>query len=126
MRKMGKQKVKKSTLEDGFETLLKYNDIDGYIRNYRQVVPKRRYELDFAWPELKVGIEIQGGVWLHRSGHTRAGQVADYRKLNLATVYGWRVLQFSTDMLRRDPQGCIEQLKQLLNGGNGTEGVGSR
>jgi len=117
---MGKQQVKKSGLEDGFATLLKYNGIEGYVRNYRQVVPKRRYELDFAWLPLKVGVEIQGGVWLRCSGHTRAGQVADYRKLNLATVYGWRVLQFSTDMLRRDPQGCIEQLKLLLNGGNGT------
>lgn len=115
--------TRKSSLEDGFETLLKYNGISGYVRDYRQVVPKRRYELDFAWPALKVGIEIQGGVWLRRSGHTRAGQVADYRKLNLATVYGWKVLQFSMDMLRRDPLGCIEQLKLLLDGRNGTGNV---
>ena len=120
---MGKRQANKSELEDGFESLLEYNGIEEYIRNYRQVVPKRRYELDFAWPALKVGIEIQGGVWLRRSGHTRAGQVANYRKLNLETIYGWRVLQFSTDMLRRDPQGCIEQLKLLLYGRNGTGNV---
>lgn len=113
--------MKKADLEKGFETLLKYNGIDGYVRNYRKAIPNRRYEIDFAWPLLSppVGIEIQGGVWLAKAGkkggHIGAGQVRDYQKLNLATIHGWKILQFSTDMLRRDPQGCIAQLKRLLD-----------
>jgi len=46
--------------------------------------------------------------------------VETFQHSSLATVDGWRVLEFSTDMLRCDPQGCIEQLRQVSDGGNET------
>lgn len=69
------------------------------VREYVFAKP-RRFRMDFAWPELKVAVEIDGGVW---SGgrHTRgAGFLRDCEKLNLAALGGWAVLRFSGELVR--------------------------
>jgi len=54
----------------------------------------RRWRFDFAWPDLKVAVEIEGGVWTE-GGHTRgAGYVADLEKYNAAVAQGWRLFRF--------------------------------
>jgi len=119
--------MKQSELERGFERLLSWNKISGYERNYRYV-PGRRFELDFAWPAVIVGVEIQGGIFQRGpSGHKGIGHVRDMLKMNLAQIAGWRILQFDASLLRRDPQGCIEQLRALLDQATGIKaGEGSR
>lgn len=55
----------------------------------------RRWRFDLAWPGRMIAVEVDGGVW---SGgrHTRgAGFSEDCRKLNAATLLGWRVLRFT-------------------------------
>jgi very-short-patch-repair endonuclease len=53
----------------------------------------RRWRFDFAWPDRKVALEVEGGVWI--SGrHTRAaGYINDTEKYNEAVLLGWRVLR---------------------------------
>lgn len=83
-------------------------------REYRPVT-HRRYLLDLAWPDLHLGIEVQGGVWQRGpSGHKRAGQVRDMHKLNTLQIAGWMVLQFSPDMLRQDPQGVADTICEAI------------
>jgi len=54
--------------------------------------PKRRWRLDIAWPENKIAIEVQGGIWM-AGGHNRGAQMKkDWEKHNTATAMGWRVL----------------------------------
>jgi hypothetical protein len=56
---------------------------------------KRKWALDFAWPESKLGIEVDGGIWRPEGGaHTGTGHIRDIRKGNDAIEYGWRVLHF--------------------------------
>ncbi len=67
-------------------------------REYR-FAPPRRFRFDFAWPSLRIAMEIDGGIWT-RGRHTRgAGVERDMEKLNLAAVNGWRVLRFSPRMV---------------------------
>src|SRR5216684_2330146 len=57
--------------------------------------PERRWRFDFAYPDVKIGIEIEGGVW---SGgrHTRGkGFILDCEKYNEAQILGWKVLRFT-------------------------------
>jgi very-short-patch-repair endonuclease len=55
----------------------------------------RIWRLDFAWPEFKIGVEVDGGIWSReRSGHQGAGHIRDFRKGNDAIEAGWRVLHF--------------------------------
>jgi very-short-patch-repair endonuclease len=58
-----------------------------------QFEPLRRWRFDFSWPDAKIALEVEGGIW---SGgrHTRgAGFVGDMAKYNHAARLGWRVLR---------------------------------
>ncbi len=66
--------------------------------------PTRKWRLDFAWPEWKVAIEYQGGLfagakkgmkdeWKDRASHrSLAGTLRDHWKGNEAQVLGWVVI----------------------------------
>lgn len=56
---------------------------------------ERFWRFDFAWPDHKVALEVDGGIWLKGGGrHTRgAGWLKDAEKLNTAASLGWRLLR---------------------------------
>lgn len=59
----------------------------------------RRWRFDRAWPERKVAVEVEGGVW---SGgrHTRgSGFEADCIKYSEAALLGWRVIRVTGGMV---------------------------
>lgn len=72
--------------------------------------PTRGWRADYCWVEQKILIEIDGGV--HTGGrHVRGeGFIEDQRKLNAATLLGYRVLRYTPDRLGE----AIEDLKVLL------------
>lgn len=61
------------------------------------------WRADFAILELKIMIEIDGGTWLHGAkGHGYGtGATRDCKKQNAATIAGWRVFRFTSDMLAK-------------------------
>lgn len=61
--------------------------------------PTRRWRFDFAWPDLLLAVELEGGTWA--SGrHTRGpGFEKDCEKMNEAAILGWHVLRFTTNMV---------------------------
>lgn len=86
-----------------WETL--YPDIDLYSEY--KFLPDRKFRFDFASVESKVGIEINGGNWASgRHTHPKALQ-AEYEKLNLATLNGWRVFVLSPEMIDEKWLGAI-------------------
>ncbi len=55
---------------------------------------------DFAWPELRLAVEVEGGTWA-RGRHSRgAGYAQDVKKYNAATVAGWWVIRVTGDMIK--------------------------
>jgi len=62
----------------------------------------RLWAADFAWPDLKLLVEIEGGIHKRGGGaHSRPmGILRDMEKSNHAVLLGWRVLRFSTDQVR--------------------------
>ena len=74
--------------------------------------PVRRWRFDYAWPDAKVALEVEGGIWTG-GRHTRgAGFVADLEKYNTATALGWRVLRTTPKGLRSTE--TLGDLKQVL------------
>lgn len=54
---------------------------------------ERRWLLDFAWADQKVGFEIEGGIW-KRGRHSRgAGMQKDMAKYNRLSVLGWKLIR---------------------------------
>lgn len=61
---------------------------------------KRKWRFDLAWPEYKIAIEIEGGIWT-QGRHTRGkGYLSDMEKYNAAALQGWRVLRATPDMVK--------------------------
>jgi hypothetical protein len=83
-----------------------YPDID--LHSEYRFSPPRRYRWDFCHLESKVAIEIQGGVWMGKSGHSGGtGLVKDYEKLCLAAARGWRVFLLADSMITDEYLGSI-------------------
>lgn len=68
------------------------------VREFR-FLPSRRYRADFAYPDLKLLIEIEGGVDNGGRHVSRNGFRRDCVKYNLACLAGWRLLRFTNDTL---------------------------
>lgn len=64
--------------------------LGGYQRNYR-FDPRRRLELDFAWPVQRVAIEVQGGIHSYGAHVRPAGYRRDGEKSRRAQLMGWIV-----------------------------------
>jgi very-short-patch-repair endonuclease len=53
----------------------------------------RKWRFDYAWPEQKVALEIEGGVWTGGRHVRPKGYLRDIEKYNAAAVAGWRILR---------------------------------
>jgi len=63
---------------------------------------KRKWRFDFAIPELKIAIEIDGGVWTQGRHNRGSGYVKDLQKFNAAAAMGWLILKFTPDQLDKN------------------------
>lgn len=62
--------------------------------------PVRRWRFDFAWPDRKIAVEVDGGTWSGGRHSRGAGYEKDAEKLNTATLDGWRVLRVTSAMVK--------------------------
>jgi very-short-patch-repair endonuclease len=100
-----------SDLERRFEFYLKANRIAGYERELK-FSSDRKWRFDYAWPHLGVAVELEGGTWIG-GAHTRGPRFeSDCQKYNRATIEGWSVLRFTTNMVRHGE--AVITLKELL------------
>ena len=82
------------------------------VREYA-FTPTRKFKFDFAWPHIRLAVEIEGGTKFGRSRHSRGdGFELDCVKYNLAALEGWRVLRFSTRMVRSGE--AIDTVRDVL------------
>ena len=102
-----------SHLEDQFELLCRLFSWPEYQREYR-FHPTRKWRFDFAWPDHKVAVEIEGGVWSHGRHNRATGFIEDCDKYNEATILGWRVLRFTHKQLADTDKVC-SAMERLLN-----------
>jgi very-short-patch-repair endonuclease len=105
-----------STLEQTFVHYLSFLAPDlkaGMVEQYR-IAPGRRYRLDAAWPDKKIGVELEGGLYSGGAHSRPVGIQRDIHKHNFAVMNGWRVLRFSTRDIEDDPEICIAQIRALI------------
>ena len=55
--------------------------------------PTRKFRLDWAWPDARLGLEVDGGIWSGGAHGRGTGIVRDQEKTNLAAGLGWRILR---------------------------------
>jgi len=73
---------------------------------------KRRWRFDYAIPDKKIAIEIEGGVWISGRHNRASGFLKDMEKYNTATILGWRVLRFTPEEFANGE--AFKYIKKLL------------
>lgn len=76
----------------------------------------RKFRFDYAWPEQKVAVEIEGGTYGRRKARhsTGSGYSADCDKYNLAALGGWLVLRYTAAHVRRHKAQILAQVAAAL------------
>lgn len=91
-----------SHLEAQLRLMLMVAEQEGRVPPWEQEYAfhgERRWRFDFAWPEQRVAVEVEGGIWSN-GRHTRgSGFEDDCEKYNEAAVDGWRVLRVTSSMI---------------------------
>lgn len=64
------------------------------VREYR-FHPTRQWRFDYAIPDLRIAIEIDGGIWINGRHNRASGYLGDMEKFNAAATLGWVVLKFT-------------------------------
>lgn len=97
---------KKSYPEELFENELKKREIKGWIYNYQNGI----YAYDFAWPELKIDVEIDGGT--HEQEKVKK---IDKRRDNFSKEQGWKIIRFKAKDVKQNINNCIKIINKELN-----------
>ncbi|WP_298337643.1 hypothetical protein [Ferrimicrobium sp.] len=99
--------------EDECAFMLKATNTAGWQRELR-FAPPRRWRFDFAWPQQRIALEIEGGgTWVSGRHNRGAGYVNDLEKYNAATLLGWRLLRVTPEMVSDGT--ALSLIEALLN-----------
>jgi len=94
--KRGRYKARRRQAPPDYEAMLAFQiRVAGLPEPTREFTfhPLRKWRFDFAWPELLVAAEVEGGIFSNGRHVSPAGFVEDCRKYNEAELLGWRVLR---------------------------------
>jgi very-short-patch-repair endonuclease len=115
-----------AAFEDLFDFQLRAEKAPPYVRQYQFALPARGWRIDFAWPDLKLAAEIQGGIWKRGGGaHSHPLDIVrNITKYNGLAALGWRLLQFTTDDVQSGS--ALQYTMTVLRGGVPDLGLGAK
>lgn len=56
-------------------------------------LPTRRFRWDFSWPDQKLALECDGGIFTGGRHSRGAGMLKDFEKQNEGAAMGWRLMR---------------------------------
>lgn len=111
--KKSRQSANKPQIRDVFTVICRTDLKVECVKEYK-FHPIRRWRFDYAIPEHKIALEVEGGVWTG-GRHIRAqGFLGDMEKYNTATLMGWRVFRTTPDELYKTA--TIKLLRNAISG----------
>lgn len=81
------------------------------VRQYR-FHPTRQWRFDLAWPEERLAVEVDGGVWSNGRHVRGAGYISDCEKCAEAAILGWRVIRVPTQWVQSGV--AVEMIERAL------------
>lgn len=113
-----KAKNKRTDVENLMAKQLRDHEIYGFRRNCT-FIPGRRFQADFWFPRHALALEVDGGVWMTKGGHTTgAGYTRDRERDAEALKSGILTVRFTSDQVRSGY--AIESFLEIL--GKRTDG----
>ena len=99
--------------EELFALHIRANNLPTPEREFR-FHPVRKWRFDFAWPDKKFAVEIDGGLWINGRHNRGKGALADMEKRNAAQKLGWMVFHFVPEQVRDGM--AIQSITEILKG----------
>lgn len=96
---------KESYPEKIFRLALEENNLKGWVQEFQNGI----YRYDFAFVNLKIDVEIDGGT--HQ---TEKVKKIDERRDKWSSSQGWQVIRFSAQEVKENPNICINKLKEII------------
>lgn len=88
----------------------------GCVAEYR-FHPTRKWRFDYAWPEYRIALEVEGAIWTGGRHTSGAGYSKDIEKYNAAVLCGWRLLRITRNDFNCGRAGrLIEEAIHILTG----------
>jgi very-short-patch-repair endonuclease len=81
------------------------------LATFQHPVPEARAELDFAYPELRLGIEVDG----YEVHGTPRAMTADHERHNRLVAAGWTILRFTWHQVVRQPGQVARAIRSTLD-----------
>jgi len=117
------KKENKDHLERALLTQIRMYGLPEGVAQFR-AVPGRKLAWDRAWPELRLLVEVQGGIMSSKvkgadglvnvMGHNSiSGILRDHEKHNAATLEGWYVLYANTKTI--NDASFVQTLARYIN-----------
>ena len=109
--------MRESQPEREFAFQLQHSNIQHlpYVRDFRFAqLHGRRFEIDFAWLDARLGVEIQGGIWRRGGGaHSRPANLErDVEKAQAALRLSWRIVPVTPQQVKSGY--ALELIEELL------------
>lgn len=95
------------------EMHLRASKIGGWVREHRFAAPDRQFRLDFAWVPERLGVEVDGGIWVKGRHGTGKGMTRDCEKYSEAAARGWRIIRVTPDQVKQGK--ALEWIRRALN-----------
>lgn len=108
MQKKKTQQKRPQAPKSDFFTMLCRSDLKVECIKEHKFHPIRKWRFDYAIPEHKIALEVEGGVWTGGRHTSPKGFLGDMEKYNTATIMGWRVLRTTPEEL------CTNATLQML------------
>lgn len=121
------QKKRESPEANDLFTALVRSDLRLLCVKELEFCPGRRWRFDYAIPDVKIALEVEGGAFKERSYIRKDGKVittiggrhnsavgflGDMEKYNTATVMGWRLLRVTPGELLSGK--TIDMIRQTI------------
>jgi len=72
----------------------------------------RKWRFDFAYPNIKLGIECEGAIFAYGRHNRPTGFQGDLHKYNCAALLGWIVLRYSSEDIKN--YHAINEIKNVF------------
>lgn len=95
------KKGRDKTLEEQFASFAVRHGFPPYETEYK-FLPDRKFRADFAWPDHKLLVEVDGGKHINGHHHTAEGIKRDQERDRLAREAGFHVVRTDRDGLEGD------------------------
>ena len=103
------RKEKKRARRKRFCQMLQERDLPCPTAEY-EFHDERKWRIDYCWPDKKVALEVEGGIWI-QGRHTRGqGYKNDIEKYNEVSLHGFTLIRVvPDDLLTEDTLGLIQR-----------------